>query len=1227
MPQLRTSELGRDTTTHMQKAPRSGYLSRSPLLLLVVASSSGCDIDIGTRVPLPSQTLGQAVYRESCQRIAYTSQLSELQAGQRQAVDASGVSYRPMCSDGQAIPGGAPLVMTAVAAVRPTLISAIDAAVPRALYDDFDHALRGMMPSLEGPQPEQTAWRAGQQLVFLSHSDAAMAAMARLGSREGFVPRERAGGLLRGILATPGLHDSLTSVLPIVVESSVGASDAPAQAALSLLLQASQQELATIQAVPSPQAPDRTMNLLQRWLFTESAELVTLPAGQLYSAARRDHRGLPLIAPKSGSLPAPYVDKDKDGYADVDASGRFVDAAAQPIPFVTPFPSLSLYQQDVATARDGFGRALTSPGGAPLYGYQNLDDTVLAALLREAPALLDAKRDVLQLTDGLSALLGPRTLSHKTYGTDTLSYQGFDKTQSPLLDLTYSYLQLLTLSDGATSNGSELIRLLRAVELLLLQQESLLARTLDATSKAFDEAKKPEYATATLDERSTLYDDLAPILIRLLRDPDLVKDVLASLSDPATADLGQIIALLSTDSSQLFMNQNQLDTRGQPSDLTSVIGTFGKPVIRTLPDSDVDKNPGNSQNNRSILQRVLHLVHDANQAKFCNKDGAFVNIKIVVDIKVAGPAKPCALFQLDDLALYYLLSMADDSVKARDPYTNFINSIVDSGLKTQTQIVDGLGLLDNLVGIPGFGKYPTPAMLARLLFTENAKRADFFKTTLDLGDCLPARPGTLCSNQNLSWQKYYDGALFGLEAVHPRDAAGNIKTGVNFYTAFRPIVNAFAKHDECIQRATSGACQKTRNAGQILVDFFSVLHRHWPTVKSTFFDAPGYEPQQQRSGASRYEPLIAKLLSSGDLFASLRAFAPMLTTLLVDDGSGQPVSTVIAKVGRWLLDPELSRLAGPLVFRDGRTTALRNDGKPTFSPTGDPVVLDAISASAAGAVTPYDLLSDAYRQKRRRTMQEPARVAKWQAGISTLADLYLTARPGSTAGSYRLATPRLRPILLATIDLFKNRVSAHGAAQDTRRWVSESLYPDIERALTGPLVASSLDLVGSIAASQTAKPKLYQLLSSILRDPGPSSPDAPRFASLLYALADGLWLLADDGDLVPMMQPLSGLLAPDIGIGLVAILRRGLLTDEKQILLQVGQNALQPDGSGRHPAFYLGNAISEINRSGAGQPGTLGQVFTAADHRALWSTIGTFLSDERRGARRLLNVISTRSGS
>ncbi len=1216
----------------MRHTPRLGILSlldwpASAIALSMVASS--CDVDLGSRPQLPEKTLGEVVYRESCQRVAYTSQLGEHVAGTRPTVDASGVTYRPMCSDGQVPPSGAPVVMTAVSAERSNIVSGIDTAVPKSLYDDLDLALRAVMPGLEGPEAQQAALLGGQVLSQLGQSQPATAALARLGWREGFLPRSTSGGLLRGVLGAPELHSSLTAVLPILVDSQLGAGDAGGALALKSLLSAASKEVGAMTAVSSPQASDRTLNLLNRFLFTESPELATLPPGQAYFAVRRDHRGLPILAKQGATIPAPYVDKDIDGYADIGSDGRFIDSSGKSIPFVTPFASISLYQKDLAAARDAQGRALAAVAGQPLYGYINLDDTVLAGLLREAPQLLDEKRDiVLQLLEGLGLLLGPRALDKRDYGTaGILDYQGFDKTQSPLLDIAYGFTQLLTYSDTGTATGVDLNRLLRAVQLLLLNQENVVARTLDAAAKALDESKKPAYASAVLDEKSTLYDDLAPILVRLLRDPDLLRDVLLALGDPATADLGQILGILATDSSQLFMNQNQLDTRGQPADLSSVIGTLGKPVDRTLPDSDIDKNPGNAKNNRSVLQRVLHLVHDANQTPFCNKDGAFVNIKIVIDIKVAGPAKPCTLFRLDDLALYYLLSIASDSVKLRDPYTNFLNSITDSTLKTQSQALDALGLLDNLIGVPGFGKYPTPAMLARILFQDNSRRADFFKTTLDLGPCSPARQGTLCSNQNLEWQNYYDGALFALEAVHPRDAAGNPKTGVNFYTAFRPIVDAFAKHDECIARNPNGSCAKFRNAGQILVDLLSVLHRHWPTAQSAFFGAPGYEPQQQKSGASRYEPLIAKLLSAGDLWASARVLGPALANTLLDDGSSLPVSTAVARFGRFLLDPEAARTGGPLAYRDGRTKALRNDGKPTFSPTADPVILDLVqSQTAAGKVTPFDLLADAYAKKRARIAQDPATGSKWQAGVSAAADLYLTARM-PTAGSYKLATPRLRPVLIAGIDLLRDRVQAHGGAGDIASWAKTTLYPDLERSLTGPLVSASADLVAQVAASGTAKPRLYRLLSSILADPGPTSPDAPRFGAVLYATADLLQLLTDDADLVPIVRPLAGLLDPQVAVGALSILRRGLPGDTKQTLLTVGKNFYLPDGQSRYPAFFLGDALGEINRSAAGQPGILGTSFSAADYQSLLTTVGNFLSDERRGVARVLDIVSTRSGN
>jgi len=40
----------------------------------------------------------------------------------------------------------------------------------------------------------------------------------------------------------------------------------------------------------------------------------------------------------------------------------------------------------------------------------------------------------------------------------------------------------------------------------------------------------------------------------------------------------------------------------------------------------------------------------------------------------------------------------------------------------------------------------------------------------------------------------------------------------------------------------------------------------------------------------------------------------------------------------------------------------------------------------------------------------------------------------------------------------------------------------------------------------------------------------------------------------------------------------------------------------------------------------LGSTFAAADYQALLSTVGTFLSDERRGVRRILDIVNTRHG-
>ena len=68
--------------------------------------------------------------------------------------------------------------------------------------------------------------------------------------------------------------------------------------------------------------------------------------------ALRDPRGYAQVHPVNGAIPAPFVDADHDGLADVDALGRFVTSNGQPPP--SPFFAVG----DTYGTRDKCGRAL-----------------------------------------------------------------------------------------------------------------------------------------------------------------------------------------------------------------------------------------------------------------------------------------------------------------------------------------------------------------------------------------------------------------------------------------------------------------------------------------------------------------------------------------------------------------------------------------------------------------------------------------------------------------------------------------------------------------------------------------------------------------------------------------------------------------------------------------------------------------------------------------------------
>lgn len=149
-------------------------------------------------------------------------------------------------------------------------------------------------------------------------------------------------------------------------------------------------------------------------------------------AVRLDVHGNPKVAvdPATGRLPAPFVDQDGDGAADVDAQGRPVDATGAPID-IAPFGK--------GGARDSYGRAL-APGGAPYYVYFDAKRTLVSELLLLAGELMkkDALGDLVAVMDGVvDRVRHDNGTADPSDDYETLS------PDNPLLDLTHANFEMV----------------------------------------------------------------------------------------------------------------------------------------------------------------------------------------------------------------------------------------------------------------------------------------------------------------------------------------------------------------------------------------------------------------------------------------------------------------------------------------------------------------------------------------------------------------------------------------------------------------------------------------------------------------------------------------------------------------------------------------------------------------------------------------------------------------
>ena len=1292
--------------------------------LCLIAGLAGCAGDISARVTPPRGTLGEQIYGVLCDRIGAGALPEDLTGGSyagichrdpttHQFADAVDATQLPTPPDTKEVAARAADVARVQAMVprRADLIAAFDAMIPATatvttrdaagsdacaagetapLASEVASFMGRLGPSYDdGTIPEGTRSIARVVQAVESSPDA-LAALGRLGAHAGYRQEDLALGALRPALAYPNLRDVLVNLSRLLsIDSQPGASPAvagPLVPLLDALVTTGAWEAQTATADP-PLAPlstaanaalglstlSRPRSFLELLANVVTHEDAAFGSGTSRPIARRDVRGMASVALVNGQIPAPFVDADGDGLADIDGSGYFVttDGSDAPAPFLPPWTA-------DGTTRDAFGRAI-GPSGAPYYATFDATQTYAAALSRTLLPLLnpDVAAQHETLMDALAGayvVLGGRTgagTTTKAYAlpsgqATSVTYDAFDTTKSPALDLLYAGGQLVADSSADA--------LLDEAAWLMANEQPLVAELANAgfATKATWDATP----AASLPATSTLPDEILDVAAQIaqVRDadgsPGLLNDVLAALADPATSGLGGLFASLATNKDLVDYNRNDID--GPPMNVST--GVLGAP-----PSTPTDWSQPITGSNRSLFYRFLQLIHDARGVSICNKDGATVKavlrVPVVGNVSLSIPDSPlvtafwgktsfaeCEVFKMDDAALFYVESIVGRAEYViRDPQLR--NGVtIDLGVTTVpvSATATTVQVLQDSSGLTGYQPPGTsdpslrtgfwtapsstqlmtrPEWLNRGLFMPNgvgAATVPSFQQTFAAALNPPHAGTSVCPTRAVndplpaSDPNYTPGGVIHLPScadgdwLDQRDAQTIFALETDgFYAALAPLVTPFTN----------------RGRADLLVSLLDALYKHWPGTDASAaeckLDALG--GTCTREGAVHFEPVLATafanatpaLAAIGTAFT--RASAPSFDLpCATRDASGTCAAAsvsgtrVLAEVAAQALDPNEARRRG-LTDRQGNTTALRNDG--TTNPQVTPVYLLAEALAEIDAA--FSTWAAAHPS-------DTGRKAQWLRARSQLVDQVFSVH--QTAGAWAFddaALPAITPTLATTL---RQQLWARCPEWPNQAcaWAGITLASRAAQTLGGPLFAQTADLADALRADDGARTQVESLAQYLLD----ASSGNLALPSLLASSNDVVQWLDDDANLVPLLNALGVGLAPEPGHrsfvdAQLALLSRltervtdsagdelcGREVDPNQVLTVLLQGlatpASLPSGSTATPLEVFGQVITDVNRL---VPASNDAV-TAPDLGAIARQTVSFLTDETNGLEQFYAVV------
>jgi hypothetical protein len=1037
----------------------------------------------------------------------------------------------------------------------------------------------------------------------------------------------------------------------------------------------------------------------------------------------------------NGKVPPPFEDTNGDGLADVDPStGLFItsDGSVPPPPFFaigSPFGTrdgCGRALQAGVTGLDGGAGTLAVPfavdsgdvvngdastpivedagGAAPvtstcggvlpdqlLYQYLDTSSVFATSLLHNLKPLANPDESqnhntLMYALAGAQVLFGSRdgsNLSSKCYAPDPsnpsncsdpsslLPYDSFETDTSALLDLVYALGQML--GDPTVDDTLAYVKQLFTTDLPDTARLAGDALQMKALANAHPEAKIPA--------KSTFWDEMLDVTVQIEQEPGLLEDVLRSLGQDGSQDLGTI-----------FANYMQFKDR-ITYDGSSLTGLNGPPINLDAPSAPggvmqtpVDRTQSDTGFNRSAMLRFLSLIHDTDGVTTCNKPGAIViaqGIPLLGTANVCSgglcslgsqPFQECAVFKIENLAKFYLdsivgkatlnfrsdflksgilgigaatVSLVEDSsqigysssdptdinneygfwdattAKTFRPRPQWLNRLVFFDQTTNTQSSDPLNITQQfLANLNG-------PHIASSVCTPRPPLTDPCLTSSDCQDATDIDPNGItglfdCTNQPNDWLD-----VRGKDTIFVWEQFG-------FYEAITPLLNAFINHGR----------------EDLFIALMETLYRHWADAQGTADECTlSVDPTQKyrqctKDGIETYEPLLVQDFQ-GDIVPALNHLEPSLESITVPHCTAtNPATnlctaeqkydgiTVLANATRALVDPSQALAIG-LTDRHGVVTGLRNDG--TTNPQVTPVYL------LTGALNNMD----AAFANQVNTDPSDDRFAQWRLARSQLVDQFLSVN-GTGAGSTfaNVAIPKFVPTL---IDVTRAQLFAHCpttfAAPGTRcAWARDQLTTELGNVVHGPTFAATMDVLDAMRKDTSARLQTGDLLQYLLD----SASQNDALPSMLATANDLVQVMKDDTNLVPLYNALASAFEPTVTNAQGQITQKSVIDAQLSLLGRISGRAYDTSGteicsaeldpnqvltfalsnlvtplpgsngqSNETPLQAIMDVIGDVNRADPSQTGE----YAGADYANISNEVSDFLLNPTNGLEQFYAIV------